>query len=92
MIFYLADMDLVMIVRRDLNDFAGLSWLITNLEKSHVFLSGVDDEYETFSQIFLGFRRGSLPIRYLGIPLISIKLTHTDYMPLVERIFSKIKL
>lgn len=68
-------MDLIRIVRA-LDDFVGLSGLVTNLEKSHVFLSRVDDELQTSLQTLLGFRWGSLPVRYLGIPLISIKLTH----------------
>jgi hypothetical protein len=42
-------------------------------------------------QTLLGFRLSSLPVRYLGVPLISTRLTHNDCMPLVDQILSKIK-
>jgi len=38
MIFYQANIDLIMIIRKALNDFARLFGLITSLEKNHVFL------------------------------------------------------
>jgi hypothetical protein len=43
-------------MRRALDDFAGLSGLVTNPEKSHIFLSEVDDELETSLHTILGFR------------------------------------
>lgn len=76
MIFYWVDIDSIKIMRRVLDDFAGLSRLLTNPEKSHVFLSEADDELETSLHTLLGFRRGSLPIRYIGVQLISTRLTH----------------
>jgi hypothetical protein len=71
-------------MRRVLDDFAGLSGLVTNPEKSHIFLSEVDDELETSLQDLLGFRLDSLPIRYPGVLLISTRLTHSNCKPLVE--------
>lgn len=38
-----------------------------------------------------GLPSGSLPIRYLEIPLISTRLSATDCTPLVERITARIK-
>jgi hypothetical protein len=51
-------------MRRALGDFSRLSGLVPNLEKNHVFLSGVDDKIRTSLQALLGFRLGSLPIKY----------------------------
>jgi len=39
----------------------------------------------------LGFNSGTLPVKYLGVPLISTRLTHQHCMPLIERITSRIK-
>jgi hypothetical protein len=39
-------MDLIRIVKRALDDFVGLLRLVTNPKKSHIFLSGVDDELQ----------------------------------------------
>jgi len=45
--FYRANMDSFKIVRTTLNDFAWLSGLVINLEKSHVILSEANEEFET---------------------------------------------
>jgi len=92
MIFCQADMDSVRVVRRALDDFADLSGLVINPEKSHAFLSGVDDDLKASLLGLLGFRLGSLPVRYLGVPLITTRLKHSDCLPLVERILSRIRL
>jgi hypothetical protein len=36
----------IRIVKRALDDFVGLLRLVTNPKKSHIFLSGVDDELQ----------------------------------------------
>ena len=38
-----------------------------------------------------GFKLGSLPVKYLGVPLITTKLKALDCQPLVEKIIRKIK-
>jgi hypothetical protein len=92
MIYYWANKDSIRIMRNALDDFAGLSGLVINPEKSLVFLSGVHNELKTSLQDLLGFRLGSLPIRYLGVPLISTRLTYSNCKPLEEQILSRIKL
>ena len=37
-----------------------------------------------------GFKLGNLPVRYLGVPLVTRRLTDKDCRPLVERITSRI--
>jgi len=80
------------VVRRALDDFVVLSRLMNNLKKSHVFISSIDDDLKASRLDLLGFRLGSLPIRYLGVPFITTQLKHSDCMALVERILSKIRL
>jgi len=75
-----------------IDDFVMLSRLVISLKKSHVFLSGVDDDLKASLLDLLGFRLGSLSIKYLGVPLITTWLKHSDCMALVEWIPSKIKL
>jgi hypothetical protein len=53
-------------------------------KKSHVILLGVDYEMQTSLQTLLGFRLGSLLVRYLGIPLITTHLKHNDCLLLVQ--------
>ncbi|KAJ6989545.1 hypothetical protein NC653_022191 [Populus alba x Populus x berolinensis] len=40
----------------------------------------------------LGFQQGTLPVRYLGVPLISTRLKHADCISLLERLTARIKL
>lgn len=37
------------------------------------------------------FQRGELPVRYLGLPLITKKLAHADCLPLVDRVVVRIQ-
>lgn len=52
-----------------LDDFASWSGLEVNKDKTNLFLAG-HDMNETNSALAFGFPLGSLPIRYLGLPLM----------------------
>ena len=39
----------------------------------------------------LGYKEGSLCVRYVGVPLITIKLRYVDCFPLTERITKRVK-
>ncbi|XP_019236486.1 PREDICTED: uncharacterized protein LOC109216760 [Nicotiana attenuata] len=47
--------------------------LEANLEKSNIFIAGVDEETNNALLARTGFSAGQLPIRYLGLPLSSKK-------------------
>lgn len=51
------------------------------------------EQYPTRNDILqvLGFNEGSLPVRYLGVPLLSTKLKHGDCKAMIERITAKTK-
>ena len=38
----------------------------------------------------IGFKIGCLPIRYLGVPLVTKRLTEADCTPLMEKITTRI--
>lgn len=71
-------------------EFAKISGLNISLEKSTLFLAGVkeDDSANILDQF--PFEAGSLPVRYLGLPLLSKKMSADDYSPLISRIKNKI--
>lgn len=56
-----------------LDDFASWSGLHMNTTKTELFSAGVD-QIESQAIISYGFPPGKLPIRYLGLPLMSRKL------------------
>jgi hypothetical protein len=92
MVFCHADLASVELIRGALDSFARTSGLIINRRKSSVFLSGVEDSIGVAITNCLQFQPGVLPVKYLGVPLISSRLSHQHCTPLVERIVSRIRL
>ncbi|KAG7591509.1 Reverse transcriptase domain [Arabidopsis thaliana x Arabidopsis arenosa] len=75
-------------INETLDDFAGWSGLTINRDKTELFLAGVDEsEFVAISEY--GFPRATLPIRYLGLPLMSRKLRIAEFAPLVDKIKGK---
>ena len=92
MMFCHADIESIMVLKSSLDRFSKLSGLTINLAKSSLYLSGVDGSLCNNIMDNIDIHEASLPVRYLGVPLISTRLTHTDCLPLVERITSRITL
>ena len=71
-------------------EFAKLPGLCISLEKSTLFLAGVKEDASADILHQFPFEAGSLPVRYLGLPLLSKKMSVADYAPLLSRIRNKI--
>ncbi|XP_058746716.1 uncharacterized protein LOC131619658 [Vicia villosa] len=71
-------------------EFSNSTGLVVNPAKCFVYMGDVDDS--TREQILhtIGFRVGQLPFRYLGLPLSSKKLSINYYLPLIDKILSRI--
>ncbi|KAK3189545.1 hypothetical protein Dsin_029106 [Dipteronia sinensis] len=78
------------IVKAALDEFSLLSGLQANHAKSNIFTSGVS--YTINQQLInlFGYTVGSLPIRYLGIPIISSRLRLRNCSPLVDRVLRRL--
>lgn len=59
-------------------------------EKSQSYFSGVSAEVQQAIASELGFVIGKLPVKYLGVPLISSRLSHEDCAPIIDKINAKI--
>lgn len=71
-------------------EFAKWSGLNISIEKSTLYMAGVADiERGRVLQNF-PFAEGRLPVRYLGLPLMTKAMNKQDYLPLVEKIRGKI--
>ncbi|WMV18118.1 hypothetical protein MTR67_011503 [Solanum verrucosum] len=55
--------------------FSKASRLQANIDKSPIYIAGVSDQTNQDIVEALGFSVGTLPFRYLGVPLSSKKLT-----------------
>ncbi|XP_059658696.1 uncharacterized protein LOC132305029 [Cornus florida] len=85
-LFFHGDITSVSILKSALDHFCTMSGLSINLSKSLIFLSGVDPSTEAAILNLPGINTSSLPIRHLGVPLISTYLRAADCRPLIERI------
>ncbi|KAA0062333.1 putative reverse transcriptase [Cucumis melo var. makuwa] len=91
MIFCAADESSLRFIRECLQKFGELSGLFVNLTKNSMFVAGVNSEVASHLAASMGFVLGNLPVRYLGLPLLSGRLRSSDCAPLIQRITSRIR-
>ncbi|XP_056842877.1 uncharacterized protein LOC130495492 [Raphanus sativus] len=77
-------------ILRVFDAFDKMSGLRISLEKSTLFLAGVSAQKQDEILSHFPFESGSLPVRYLGLPLLTKNMTVLDYMPLIEKIRKRI--
>ena len=71
-------------------DFESWSGLSISLEKSTIYMAGVSDVEKRSILSNFKFAIGELPVRYLGLPLMTQVMKKQDYVSLLEKIRSKI--
>lgn len=69
-----------------LNEFREVSGLKINREKTELLLDGGDASRCREMAAELGIAQGSLPVRYLGVPLSPKKLRRSEFQPLLDKI------
>ena len=70
--------------------FAKISGLEISLEKCTFYLAGVSDARRQEMESRYSIQSGKLPVRYLRLPLLTKRMRIADYMPLLDRIKSRI--
>ncbi|GJY39285.1 hypothetical protein Tco_0425649 [Tanacetum coccineum] len=90
-LFAYANVDSVQVICDALEEFKNCSGLVPSLPKSTVFFSNVLSAVKNSILDIMPFEEGVLPVKYLGVPLISSGLFHQDCKILVERVKIKIK-
>ncbi|XP_020263198.1 uncharacterized protein LOC109839179 [Asparagus officinalis] len=81
-----ADMSSIATLHSCLQEFSSVSGLETNPNKCSVYISGVDENLKAQICLYLNFSEGILPVRYLGMPLITKRLSWLDCSPLISKI------
>ncbi|KAL2224531.1 UNVERIFIED_CONTAM: hypothetical protein Sindi_3020800 [Sesamum indicum] len=82
LLFCRADFDSVRVFKEGLDWFAEVSGLRLNVQKSHLIISRSAQELKDQMLEILGFQEGHLPMRYLGLPFISSRLSISDWISL----------
>lgn len=90
MIVCSADVSSTMLVKLKIEKFGNSSGLMINPGKSHIFIAGVEERVKPEILSLTQFCEGKLPVRYLGIPLISTRLRDSDCKPVVDSIKKKL--
>lgn len=76
-------------ILRVFDDFDRMSGLKISMEKSILFMAGNMQKREEILSDFQ-FTTGSLLVRYLGLPLLTKRMTVLDYLPLTEKIRKRV--
>jgi hypothetical protein len=90
LIFSDASTHFISILKAALEEFENLSGLQANPEKSTIFCAGISDRRKEILLTDLGMKKGHLPVRYLGVPLISSRLSVSDCSILLDKIVGRI--
>ncbi|GJV25697.1 putative RNA-directed DNA polymerase [Tanacetum coccineum] len=85
LLFCNGDSRSVAVLKNALTEFGGLSGLLPNLTKSTIFFGNVREVSRLRILNIMPFRVGSLPVRYLGVPLISKRLYVKDCQLLIDK-------
>lgn len=56
------------------------------MDKSAIYFGGVTTEVQQTILQILGFSQGSMPFRYLRVPLSTKKILIVQYQPLIDKI------
>ena len=91
MIFCGKSLNSANVIKSALDDFSEWSGLKPNMQKSQVYLAGTDSDYMNAVQQVFNFQVGTLPVKYLGIPLVSTRISNVDCKPLIDSMVDRIK-
>ncbi|KAJ0800754.1 putative RNA-directed DNA polymerase [Helianthus annuus] len=89
-IFVHGDVVSVRKIKKALEIFTNISELAPSPAKSTVFFCNVPPSIRQEILDIIPFQEGSLPVRYLGVPLISSRLLYKDCEVLIQRMEKKI--
>lgn len=84
------DAEPVKVVKESLVEFSSMSGLLPNMYKSTVFFGNVKDEVVSNILQILPFKVGKLPMKYLGVPLITMKLGAKEFKQLVDKVKNRV--
>nr|XP_016457391.1 PREDICTED: uncharacterized protein LOC107781232 [Nicotiana tabacum] len=73
------------------HEFSTTSGLSANRDKSSIYFGGVDATVQQQIIKLTGFTKGELPIRYLGVPLSTKRLSELQCQLLLEKMMGRIQ-
>ncbi|GJT31879.1 putative reverse transcriptase domain, reverse transcriptase zinc-binding domain protein [Tanacetum coccineum] len=89
-IFAHGDVNSAKVIIDSLDEFKRVSGLIPSISKSTAFFCNVLNQIKLAILNIMPFAEGKLPVKYLGVPLISSRLLNRDCKVLVEKARNRI--
>ncbi|GJX56156.1 hypothetical protein Tco_0286053 [Tanacetum coccineum] len=83
-------MESVSVLKNSLDEFGSVSGLFPSFPRSTMFFGNVRETCRTKILKVMSFIEGKLPVRYLGVPLLSKRLYVNDCSVLVDKVKKKI--
>lgn len=80
----------VKVIKKTLFEFSQVSGLLPNMNKSTIFFGNMATGDQTRILNVLPFQIGKLPVKYLGVPLITKRLSLIDCKQLVDKVKAKV--
>ncbi|GJV83286.1 hypothetical protein Tco_1523184 [Tanacetum coccineum] len=80
----------VVVIKECLDEFKHASGLIPSIPKSTAFFCNVLNHVKLSILNVLPFEEGRLPVKYLGVPLVSSRLKARDCKELVEKVQNRV--
>ena len=81
---------MIRMVKKSLEDFSNVSGLFPNFGKSTTFLGSIPESSKAELLEVMQFKCGQLPMKYLGVPLLSKQLGVNDCKSLIESVEERI--
>ncbi|XP_019228725.1 PREDICTED: uncharacterized protein LOC109209834 [Nicotiana attenuata] len=78
LLFYRGEVQSVIMMLRGLASFSSASGLNTNANKSNIYSANMDRQSVEDLCELTGYKRGTLPFRYLGMPISAKKISAVD--------------
>ena len=79
------------VIKKTMLEFGSMFGLSPNLQKCQIFIAGLDAQEADSSRDIMQMPRRMLPVKYLGLPLISSRLSYKDCHPIFIKMEQKIK-
>ncbi|XP_074301011.1 uncharacterized protein LOC141632358 [Silene latifolia] len=81
----------IWLLMRAFSSFSKASGLAMNNAKSEIFFSGVAEDIKEGIKMVTGFKEGTMPFRYLGVPIKAGRLTKSECSALTEKMVARIR-
>ncbi|KAK9723757.1 hypothetical protein RND81_05G023300 [Saponaria officinalis] len=91
LLFCKGDVQSLMLILRTFSTFSTASGLTMSKGKSNAYFNGVAAGLKTEILQVSGLVEGSLPFKYLGVPIKTTRLTTQECKPLIDKIVNRIR-